>query len=86
MRNIAQKKSVLRKKKCAKLFAFHAKKMRKKKICAKIAQILRKKYSHFVETLVLTFIGYKPKDKQTDIQKRKVYIHIDIFIYIKNLK
>ena len=26
-------------------------KVRKKKICAKIAQILRKKYSHFVETL-----------------------------------
>ena len=34
----------MRKKNCAKV--------RKKKICAKIAQILRKKYSHFVETLV----------------------------------
>ena len=28
-------------------------KVRKKKICAKIAQILRKKYRHFVETLFL---------------------------------
>ena len=27
-------------------------KVRKKNICAKIAQILRKKYSHFVETLL----------------------------------
>ena len=38
----------------AKLIAFHAQKKRKssqKKICAKIAQILRKRFSHFVETL-----------------------------------
>jgi len=27
-------------------------KVRKNKICAKIAQILRKRFSHFVETLV----------------------------------
>ena len=27
-------------------------KVRKKKICAKIAQILRKRFSHFVETLI----------------------------------
>ena len=28
-------------------------KVRKKKICAKIAQILRKRFSHFVETLII---------------------------------
>ena len=35
----------------AKLIAFHAQKFAKK-ICAKIAQILRKRFSHFVETQI----------------------------------
>ena len=43
---IAQKNSS----KPRKLIAFHAQKFAKK-ICTKIAQILRKTFSHFVETL-----------------------------------
>ena len=42
-KKIAQNPLRFMRKNCAKI--------RKKKICAKIAQILRKKYSHFVETL-----------------------------------
>jgi len=41
----------LHRKNSAKLIAFHAQKFAKK-ICAKIAQILREKFSHFVETLL----------------------------------
>jgi len=57
MRNFRKKIfPVLRKTNSAKLIAFHEQKWRKssqqKKICAKIAQILRKRFSHFVETLV----------------------------------
>ena len=45
LRKTAQNSLRFMRKNCAKV--------RKKKICAKIAQILRKKYSHFVETLEL---------------------------------
>ena len=43
LRKTAQNSLRFMRKNCAKV--------RKKKVCAKIAQILRKKYSHFVETL-----------------------------------
>ena len=51
LRKTAQNSLRFMRKNCAKV--------RKKKFCAKIAQILRKKYSHFVETLVRSEVSRK---------------------------
>ena len=48
---IAQKKVRKTAQKSLRFMRKNSAKVRKKKICAKIAQILRKKYRHFVETL-----------------------------------
>ena len=61
----------------AKLIAFHAQKERKssqKKICAKIAKNLRKRFSHFVETLAV-------HDSAQDSQSKKRKKPWHIFIY-----
>ena len=63
----------------AKLIAFMRKnnaKVRKKKICANFAQILRKKYRHFVETLKITFLVWIILDYIVLNLKSIVHYHI----------
>ena len=62
LRKNAQNSLRFMRKRCAKV--------RKKKICAKIAQILRNKYSHFVETLL-------EEEWQTTFRKVKWHANVN---------